>query len=124
MADPRSLTSSFGPDAAAHSAKNAPAAPGPADQPHDRSERNTMVGTASAFVTDEYKAIADLMAARPISAVNYPSGREFDAAQVTWLFAMADALDDADLCEDADVTREIALGVVRDAVSQVAGVVA
>ncbi|MFC5120446.1 hypothetical protein ACFPN7_41505 [Amycolatopsis halotolerans] len=124
MADPRSLTSSFDPDAAAHSAKNAPAAPGPADQPHDRSERNTMVGTAAAFVTDAYKAIADLMAARPISAVNYATGREFDAAQVTWLFAMADALEDADLCEDADTTRETALSVVREAVSQVAGVVA
>lgn len=117
MARPHSLTSSFDPDAAAHSAKNAPAAPGLANQPSDRSERNTMVGTGSAFVTDAYKAIADLLKSRP-------AANDFVSTRSSWLFAMADALEDAGLGEDAASTRETALGVVRDAVAQVAGVIA
>ena len=117
MARPRLMTSSFDPDAAAHSAKNVPAAPGLANQPSDRSERNTMVGTASAFETDAYKAIADLLKSRP-------AANDFMSARTSWLFAMAEALDDADLCEDADSTRETALNLVREAVASVAGVIA
>ena len=123
MADPRLLTSSFDPDAAAHSAKNAPAAPGLANQPHDRSERNTMVETSADALTP-YNGVAHLMAVRPTSPTGYASQAEFTAARVSWLFELADALDDVDLCEDADTTRQAALGLVRDAVAEVAGVIA
>ncbi|WP_154676395.1 hypothetical protein [Amycolatopsis benzoatilytica] len=76
-----------------------------------------MVGTGSAFVTDAYKAIADLLK-------SCPAANDFVSTRSSWLFAMADALEDADLCEDADSTRETALCLVRNAVSEVGGVIA
>ncbi|WP_326566922.1 hypothetical protein VSH64_34440 [Amycolatopsis rhabdoformis] len=124
MTNPHPLTSLFSPDAAAHSAKNAPAAPGPTNQPADRLERNTMVGSTSTAAWTPYKALADLMAAKPTSSTNYSSQAEFIAARVSWLFELADALTDANLDDDADSTRSTALDLVRDAVSEVAGGVA
>src|SRR5690242_20305263 len=109
MAAYDALTSSFSPDAAAHPAKNAPTAPGPTDQPLDRSERNTMVGTTSTGAWTPYKALADLMADKPTSSTNYSSQAEFTAARVSWLFELADALNDANLDDDADATRATAL---------------
>ncbi|WIV60012.1 hypothetical protein [Amycolatopsis nalaikhensis] len=80
-----------------------------------------MVGTTTAPGAGQYKDITDLMAQRPTSVKDFRSEREYVAVRVTWLFAMADALDDACLTDDAQDVREAALTLVRESVELVSG---
>lgn len=83
-----------------------------------------MVGTTSPQsppARPSYAEIGALMARKPVRAAA-KNEREFQAARVSWLFEMADALGGAGLDEDADSVREAALRLVQTAVSELTGV--
>ncbi|MFI5607249.1 hypothetical protein [Amycolatopsis sp. NPDC051903] len=83
-----------------------------------------MVGTTTALSAGQYKDITALLAQRPGSVSSFRNESDYVAARVTWLFAMADALDDACLSDDAQDVREAALTLVRESVELVSGGVA
>lgn len=82
-----------------------------------------MVGTTHPVVSPTipvttpipHEVVAHLMRSRP-HAINSPV-----SDRVGWLFEMADALAAAGEQDDAEVTRTLALDLVRDAVTTVAG---
>ena len=80
-----------------------------------------MVGTTTAPGAGQYKDIADLLAQRPGSLSSFYSESDYVSARVAWLFAMADALDDACLTDDAQDVRDAALTLVRESVELVSG---
>lgn len=80
-----------------------------------------MVGTTTALSAGQYKDIATLLAQQPVRGANYGTDAEYTAARVAWLFAMADALDDVCLTDDAQDVRESALTLVRESVELVSG---
>jgi hypothetical protein len=111
------------PGTAACPAKNLTAVPGLPNQPDNYSGRTPMVGTTSPQsppARPSYAEIGALMARKPVRAAA-KNEREFQAARVSWLFEMADALGGAGLDEDADSVREAALRLVQTAVSELAG---
>jgi hypothetical protein len=110
----RAVSAAFDPDTAAHSAKNAHAASGLPNHSHGYSERFPMVGTTTAPGAGQYKDITDLLAQRPGES-------DYVSVRVAWLFAMADALDQACLTDDAQDVREAALTLVREEIELVSG---
>lgn len=77
-------------------------------------------GTTGRSVADwrgEAPGYADLIAALIIR----PSRDAWESVRAAWLFQAADALDDAGYAADAEVARERAMRLVRDAIASVAG---
>jgi hypothetical protein len=109
----RYLVTADDPGPAARTAKNAPTVPGLTNQPHDRSERNPMVGTDSA--THDYSAVVAVLRCKPTLTLSDPSDK------ANWLFELAEALDITDLTDEAEQARTAATDIVRAAIESVAG---
>ncbi|MGW7537822.1 hypothetical protein [Amycolatopsis sp. NPDC054798] len=73
----------------------------------------------AALDAGQYKDIAALLAKQPLEEKDYETPSEYRAARATWLFAMADALHDIGLDEDAESMQDAAMGLVREAAEQV-----